>query len=61
MPIYEYVCLKCNRVHEKLEHAPNTKKCPYCGHIVKRIYSPVGLVFKGHGFYTTDYKTNAST
>ena len=31
-------------------------KCPKCGGPVKRIFHPVGIIFKGSGFYTTDYK-----
>lgn len=55
MPRYEYKCKKCDRnyevthgVHESLE------KCRYCGGAVRRVFHPVGLVFKGSGFYSTD-------
>lgn len=58
MPIHEYKCQSCGRVHEVLlfpkEKEPT--KCPICGApLVKLMSSGVGLVFKGSGFYTTDY------
>lgn len=58
MPIYEFECEKC---HEKYEIMINfgedfPKICVKCGGNLKKIFSPVGIVFKGSGFYTTDYK-----
>ncbi len=59
MPTYEYKCLKCNYVFEefqKMTDAPLTK-CPKCNGKVKRLIG-AGLapIFKGSGFYETDYK-----
>jgi len=58
MPIHEYKCQSCGKVHEILLF-PNEKeptKCSVCGgSLVKLMSSGVGLVFKGSGFYVTDY------
>lgn len=58
MPIYDYVCEECDVIFEVF-HAMDAKldKCPECGGHVKRLISG-GLrpIFKGSGFYETDYK-----
>lgn len=57
MPIYEYKCKKCEKVFEEI-HGANDKapeKCRECGGDLKRIFSPVGIVFKGSGFHINDY------
>ena len=62
MPTYDYKCLSCNNTFEffqsmKDEHI---KVCPKCGGEVKRLIGTgAGAIFKGSGFYQTDYK-NAS-
>jgi putative FmdB family regulatory protein len=59
MPIYEYKCESCNKTFEELilpgEKEP--EKCPECGDkSLRRLWTgSVGLVFKGSGFYITDY------
>jgi len=58
MPIYEYECAKCGHRFEEIERfdSPTRRKCPVCGHAANRMMSTgVGLVFKGSGFYATDY------
>jgi putative FmdB family regulatory protein len=59
MPTYEFKCPK-GHVFEKLYPAiSNTRrlKCPQCGKMAERLISGgAGLVFKGSGFYATDYK-----
>ncbi len=59
MPTYEYKC-PVGHVSEKLYptmDAPRHLKCPVCGRRAERIISGgTGLVFKGSGFYITDYK-----
>ncbi len=59
MPTYEYECKKCGQQHEifqKITDSP-VKQCPACGGEMKRlISSESGLIFKGSGFYITDYK-----
>lgn len=62
MPTYSYECRKCGRVTEVF-HAMSANprvKCPKCGGSCKRLLGTgVGLVFKGSGFYETDYKRSA--
>ncbi|HHF52946.1 MAG TPA: zinc ribbon domain-containing protein [candidate division WOR-3 bacterium] len=58
MPIYEYKCTKCGKIWEilVLPHEEQPRICPECGGELERIYTgSVGLVFKGSGFYITDY------
>jgi len=58
MPTYDYECKKCGKF-EKFQQitAKTLDKCPTCGGKVKRLISSgAGLIFKGSGFYATDYK-----
>lgn len=59
MPIYEYKCDKCTKVFEVLQKSnKQAEKCPKCGRPAKKMVSSrVGLMFKGSGFYETDYKS----
>ncbi len=65
MPIYTYRCEQCGEEVEMLvaHHEEHPTTCPSCGGPLRRTFSgSVGLVFKGSGFYITDYKKqNAST
>jgi len=59
MPTYEYRCEECQHEFEKFQSMMEepVKKCPVCGGKVKRLIgSGAGLIFKGSGFYITDYK-----
>ncbi len=59
MPTYEYVCKDCGYEFEEFQSisAEPIKICPKCGGRVERkISAGAGLVFKGSGFYITDYK-----
>ena len=56
MPTYEYACTECgNRIEvvQSISEAPLTT-CPVCGGTLRKVFSPVGIVFKGSGFYRTD-------
>ncbi|MCL4386495.1 MAG: zinc ribbon domain-containing protein [Actinobacteria bacterium] len=57
MPIYCYKCNNCEKIFEKFEKSGSMDKiiCSDCGSEALRIFSPVGIVFKGKGFYSTDY------
>jgi putative FmdB family regulatory protein len=64
MPTYEYECLECKLRFDEFQRMsdPPTRKCPKCGGRVRRIISGgAGLIFKGTGFYATDYKKSGST
>ncbi len=60
MPTYDYECLACKHKFElfQMMSAKPIKKCPKCGKAkVKRLIgSGMGIIFKGSGFYETDYK-----
>jgi len=64
MPTYDYDCEVCGHMFELFHSitAAPADKCPQCGGAVKRrIHGGVGLIFKGSGFYLTDYKKSAKT
>jgi putative FmdB family regulatory protein len=60
MPTYEYQCTACGHAFEKFQSIKSApiKKCPNCGKVkVKRLIGMgAGLLFKGSGFYITDYR-----
>jgi putative FmdB family regulatory protein len=63
MPTYEYKCTNCNHTFEYFQPmtADPLTKCPKCGGKLKRIIGTgAGTIFKGSGFYQTDYKNNSS-
>ncbi|HZJ50723.1 MAG TPA: FmdB family zinc ribbon protein [Actinomycetota bacterium] len=59
MPIYEYACTACGERTEAKQgfDDPPLQECPVCGGKLRKLYSPVGIVFKGSGFYSTDKKS----
>ena len=56
MPIYEYECSNCGLRFEQHQHISDdpVKVCPECAGEVRRVFHPVGVIFKGSGFYVTD-------
>jgi putative FmdB family regulatory protein len=60
MPIYTYQCNNCGVRFERQQsfsEAPLTR-CPECSKkSLRKIYTPVGIVFKGSGFYSTDHRS----
>ena len=59
MPTYEYECLQCGKNFDFFQKISDShlKQCPKCKGKVKRLISSGGgLIFKGKGFYSTDYK-----
>ncbi len=59
MPTYDYICKKCRHTFELFQSMSDSprKTCPVCKGVVRRLVSGgSGLIFKGSGFYLTDYK-----
>lgn len=65
MPTYEYACPKCGHTFEAFQSMKDEplKKCPKCNKTgVKRLLGTgAGLIFKGSGFYITDYKKSGGS
>jgi putative FmdB family regulatory protein len=62
MPTYEYECQAC---HERVEAVqkftdPSLSVCPLCGGELRKVFSAVGIVFKGSGFYKNDSRGSKS-
>ncbi len=61
MPTYAYRCTKCEHefeAFEKITARTRTRKCPVCGGRAERVISGgAGFLFKGEGFYITDYRS----
>jgi putative FmdB family regulatory protein len=63
MPTYDYACTECGdrtEVVRSFADAPPTT-CTVCGGPLRKVFSPVGIVFKGSGFYRTDSRGKPST
>jgi putative FmdB family regulatory protein len=56
MPTYEYACTECGDRTEVVQSIadPPLSTCTVCGGRLRKVFSPVGIVFKGSGFYRTD-------
>ncbi len=63
MPTYDYECEICGEKFEKFQSitAPAIRKCPSCGKLAVRrlIGTGAGVIFKGSGFYQTDYRSES--
>lgn len=59
MPSYDFRCVVCDEVFEVTRAASDRSpvSCVKCGGDVKRVFTPVGVVFKGSGFHSTDYRS----
>ena len=63
MPTYQYACTACDErleVVQKFTDDPLTT-CEVCGGSLRKVYSPVGIVFKGSGFYRTDSRNGSGS
>ena len=63
MPTYQYACTACDERLEAVQSftdAPLTQ-CPACGGALRKVFSAVGVVFKGSGFYKTDSRGKAGS
>jgi len=63
MPTYEYICENCKHEFEQFQSitARPLRKCPKCGKasLKRLIGAGSGLIFKGNGFYQTDYRSES--
>lgn len=63
MPTYEYVCDACEHTFEEFQSitAKSLRKCPACGKnkLRRLIGTGAGVIFKGSGFYETDYRSDS--
>lgn len=63
MPTYDYQCQNCGHEFEKFQSmsASELRKCPQCGKMSLRrlIGKGAGIIFKGSGFYETDYRSDS--
>jgi len=62
MPMYEYECGSCGRRFEQQQRFADDPLTvdPECGGAVRRVIQPVGIIFKGSGFYATDSRKSSS-
>lgn len=61
MPTYEYECTRCKKTFEVFQSMSDepVKRCKFCKAKVKRLIGPGGgIIFKGSGFYKTDYRSS---
>jgi putative FmdB family regulatory protein len=60
MPIYTYRCTNCGvefDQHQNFSDLPLVK-CPECGKkSLRKVFTPAGIIFKGHGWYATDHRS----
>jgi putative FmdB family regulatory protein len=62
MPTYEYKCTKCSHQFEAVQKMTDNPlaRCPECRCKIKRLIGAgAGVIFKGSGFYTTDYRSDS--
>ena len=62
MPTYEYECMSCGYRFERFQWITDRplKRCPCCGKKIRRLIGVgMGFIFKGAGFYTTDYRSES--
>jgi len=62
MPTYEYECTSCGHTFERFQSITDEplKRCPECRCKVRRLIgSGAGIIFKGSGFYETDYRSES--
>ncbi len=63
MPTYQYTCTECGEPVEALQKFTDDPLtvCAACGGRLRKVFSPVGIVFKGSGFYRTDSRKSATS
>jgi putative FmdB family regulatory protein len=64
MPVYVYHCGSCEFEFEQQQKFTDKplKICPECGQsTLNKVYTPVGVIYKGSGFYSTDHRSSSSS
>ncbi len=62
MPLYDYACTRCGRIHE-VRHGfdeANEAPCASCGAPLRRVFNAAPVLFKGSGFYVTDSRSSGA-
>jgi putative FmdB family regulatory protein len=62
VPTYQYACTACGEELEAVQSFTDAAltECPACGGALRKVFSAVGVVFKGSGFYKTDSRAKSS-
>jgi putative FmdB family regulatory protein len=63
MPTYEYACTRCGKHIEVVQSMSDAAltDCAACGGTLRKVFAPIGIVFKGSGFYRTDSRVKSKT
>lgn len=63
MPTYQYQCTECGEALEAVQKFSDDAltECPNCAGRLRKVFSAVGVVFKGSGFYRTDSRSSSSS
>ncbi len=64
MPVYVYHCDACDFQFEQQQKFSDNplKECPNCGkNSLHKVYTPVGIIYKGSGFYSTDHRSSSGS
>jgi putative FmdB family regulatory protein len=63
MPTYQYACTACDHAFEAIQSFSDDSltECPQCKGEIRKVYTAVGVVFKGSGFYKTDSTQKSTT
>ena len=61
MPTYSYVCTECAHDFDTVQAITDATltTCPQCGGVLRKVFHPVGVAFKGSGFYRTDSRAGS--
>ena len=61
MPTYQYACTACDHRFEAVQSFSDASltTCPACSGMLRKVFSSVGIVFKGSGFYRTDSRSGS--
>jgi putative FmdB family regulatory protein len=63
VPTYQYACTECDHRFDAVQafSDPSLSVCPVCSGKLRKVFSSVGIVFKGSGFYRTDSRSSAGS